>query len=63
MRSILIRLIRPRCCEVKKYPGPQVFQLPKGLSKEKAFALAKKKAKRDFRGFSYDPETGVAKLI
>lgn len=43
--------------------GPQVFRLAKGLSKETAFARAKKKATRDFRGFTYDPKTGVAKLI
>lgn len=47
---------------MKKFK-PQTFQLVKGLSKEKAFATAKARATRDFRGFKYDPKTGKATLI
>ena len=38
------------------------MQLPKGLTREQAIRLAVKRAKRDARGFTYDPKTGVAVL-
>ncbi|MDE1971282.1 MAG: hypothetical protein KGI50_06950 [Patescibacteria group bacterium] len=36
----------------------EVLQLPKGLTKKEAWKLACKKAKYDFRGAKYNPETG-----
>lgn len=48
---------------MKKSPGPQRFKLAKGLSKDEAYARARKRATRDFRGFTYDPKTGIAQLI
>lgn len=41
----------------------QVFYLPKGLTKETAFHMMRKKAKRDFRGYNYNPKTGRGELI
>jgi hypothetical protein len=41
----------------------QVIQLATGLDKKTAYERAKKRATRDWRGFSYDPKTGIAKLI
>lgn len=46
----------------KKQPK-QVFMLAKGLTNEEAYRQAKRKAKHDFRGFSYNPKTGRAALI
>jgi hypothetical protein len=43
--------------------GPQVFRIAKHLTREEAYRRAKKRATRDFRGFHYDPKTGIAKLI
>lgn len=40
----------------------QHIQLPKNLTRSEAFELARKKAKRDFRGFTYSPKTGKATL-
>ena len=45
------------------WPKLQVLQLKKGLTKQEAFKVAAKKAKRDWRGITYDPKTGVAKCI
>jgi len=46
----------------KKKP-PQVFQIGKNYTREYAFKVARKKATRDFRGFTYNPSTGKATLI
>ena len=42
---------------------PQVFFIKKGLSRDAAYVIVKKKATRDYRGFTYNPDTGEAKLI
>lgn len=42
---------------------PQVFIIKKGLSRDAAYSIVKKKATRDFRGFTYNPDTGEARLI
>jgi hypothetical protein len=42
---------------------PQIFQLAKNLTRQEAFIIAKKKATKDFRGFNYNPKTGIARLI
>jgi len=41
---------------------PQTFTLPKNLTRAEAFEKARKKATRDFRGFTYNPKTGKATL-
>jgi hypothetical protein len=38
------------------------LSLPKGLTYKQAIGLAATRAKRDFRGFTYDPKTGKATL-
>jgi len=42
---------------------PQVFKIAKGLTRDEAYRRTKKRATRDFRGFSYDAKTGRAVLI
>jgi hypothetical protein len=43
--------------------APQVFHLAKGLTQDEAFRAMKQRAKRDFRGFNYNPNTGRGELI
>ena len=47
----------------KKKFTPQRFSIAKGLTREKAIEVAKKRAKRDFRSVQYDPKTGELILI
>lgn len=42
---------------------PQIFQLAKNLTRKEAYKIVKLKAKKDFRGFNYNPDTGIARLI
>lgn len=51
-----------RLVKAKEFAA-QVFYLPKGLTKETAFHMMRKKAKRDFRGYNYNPKTGRGELI
>ena len=39
------------------------LKLPKGLSRLAAWRLARKRAKKDFRGFRYNKRTGRARLV
>ena len=48
---------------MKRKKGPQVFKIGKNYTREKAFSVARKRATRDFRGFTYNPKTGRAELI
>lgn len=47
---------------MKKYPGQQRFTIGKGYTRERALEVARKRATRDFRGFTYDPKTGKVVL-
>jgi hypothetical protein len=38
------------------------FQVGKGLTRREALAIAVRRSRRDHRGFSYNPKTGVAVL-
>jgi hypothetical protein len=42
---------------------PQTIQLAKHLDPKEARRRASNRATRDWRGFKYDPQTGVATLI
>ncbi len=37
-------------------------RVAKGLTRMQAMQVARKKSPGDFRGFTYDPETGFARL-
>jgi len=47
---------------MKPYPGQQRFTIAKNLTREEALRRAKRRATRDFRGFTYDPKTGAVVL-
>lgn len=38
--------------------GPQAFVIEKGLTRAEALTVARERATRDFRGFTYNPKTG-----
>lgn len=40
----------------------QLVTVRKGLTRKAAYRAASKKAKRDFRGFTYNARTGKARL-
>lgn len=42
---------------------PQTFEIAKGLSRDEAMAEAKRLTGSDFRGVTYDAETGVLKVL
>ena len=41
----------------------ETLRLPKKLTKLAAWKLARRRARKDFRGFTYNKNTGVARLV
>ena len=41
----------------------ETLRLPKNLTKLAAWKLARRRAKKDFRGFTYNKKTGTARLV
>lgn len=44
------------------FPAPRKFKVGAGLSRAEALKLARKRSRRDFRGFTYNRRTGWATL-
>lgn len=42
---------------------PEILKLPKGLTRLAAWQLARRRAKKDFRGFKYNKKTGRTRLV
>ena len=57
-----VRRQKISAAKAPKKKGQQVFMLRKGLPRKEAYAIAKRRATRDFRGFAYTPSTGRAIL-
>lgn len=58
---------RKKLSEAKRSKRPtkirqQIFMLKKHLTRKEAYAIAKRRARRDYRGFTYSPSTGRAAL-
>jgi len=60
-RAILDEKAETRIKQLRE--ATQTIQLDKGLSRDDALKAARPKMKGDHRGFSYNPDTGVAKYI
>lgn len=47
---------------MKRKKGPQKFVIGKFYTRDRAFEIARNRATRDFRGFTYNPKTGEVVL-